>query len=59
MVVVDGFGSGVGGWGAMHAVCSNLTFDCCYSKLCPAWNFLVEFAANSFESGTVLAFMVL
>ncbi len=51
--MVDGFVGGVGGWGAMHAVCSDLAFDCCYSKLSLAWNILVEFAANSFELCTV------
>jgi hypothetical protein len=58
LVVVDGFVCGVGGWGAMHAICYNLAFDCCYSDLFPAWDFLVEFAANSFESCTALAFVV-
>jgi hypothetical protein len=52
-VVID-----CGVWMAVHAVKLDLVFDCCYSKIFPAWDFPVELTPDSFGACTLLSFVL-
>ena len=43
---------------AVHAVESDLVFNCCYSKLFPARDFHVELLPDLFDACTLLAFFL-